>query len=327
MRYTAGMAVYTELSHNEIRDFLGAYALAPLAEAKGICSGVENTNYLLALQDGGRFILTLFEKRVAEADLPFFVGLMEELAANRVPAPMPLRAKDGQAIRRLRGRPAVIATFLEGKSAATIKPVHISGLGAHMARLHIGASGFKQTRRNSLSLPQWRSLLGRIAHRADEIVAGLADELHAEMEALEAAWPRNLPEGVIHADLFPDNVFYNAEGRLTGIIDFYFSCNDFFAYDLAICLNCWCFEKDYQFNITRAKLMLRAYNEVRPLSEEELNALPVLARGAALRFLLTRAHDWLFPVAGALVTPKDPIEYLKKLRFHRSVKHHREYGL
>ncbi len=321
------MAVYTELSHDEIRHFLGAYDLPPLQEAEGICAGVENTNYLLTLQGGGRFILTLFEKRVAEADLPFFVGLMEELAAKRVPAPMPLRAKDGQAIRTLKGRPAVMVTFLEGKSAVTIKPVHISELGAAMARLHMGALEYKHIRCNSLSLPAWRVLLEKISPHMDEIAAGLAEELQAEMAALESLWPKTLPEGVIHADLFPDNVFYDAEGQLTGIIDFYFSCNDFLSYDLAICLNCWCFEKDFQFNITRAKGLLRAYNDQRLLSEEELNALPVLARGAALRFLLTRAHDWLFPVPGALVTPKDPMEYLKKLRFHRSVKHHREYGL
>ncbi len=323
------MAVYTALTDDEIWDFLQGYDLAPLAVAEGIRAGVENTNYLLKMQNGARYILTLFEKRVAEADLPFFTGLMERLASRQVPCPMPLGGRDGVVIRRLKDRPAVMVSFLEGRGVSAIQNEHMSGLGTHMARMHLGGQGFELERPNALSLTGWQALVGKIAPRADEIAPGLARELQGEMQALAAAWPPpdGLPRGVIHADLFPDNVFYDWNGHLTGIIDFYFACNDFLAYDLAICINAWCFERTYEFNITRAKLMLRAYNDVRPLSEAELAALPTLARGAALRFLLTRAHDWLFPVEGALVTPKDPLEYLKKLRFHRSVAHHGEYGL
>lgn len=321
------MAVYTALSDAEIAAFLADYALAPLAKAEGIRAGVENTNYLITLHDGTRYILTLFEKRVAEEDLPFFAGLMERLAAAHVPCPMPLRTKGGAVIGGVKGKPAIIVTFLEGRAAGGIEPRHMGELGAHMARMHLAGQGYPVGRVNALSLDGWRTLLAKVAPRADEIAPGLAAELQQEMQALEAAWPRDLPRGVIHADLFPDNVFYGAGEKLTGIIDFYFACNDFLAYELAICLNAWCFERIYEFNITKAQLMLKAYNEVRPFSETELQALPVLARGAALRFLLTRAHDWLFRVEGALVTPKDPLEYLKKLRFHRSVKHHKEYGL
>ncbi len=321
------MAVYTELSPSEIQTFLSVYALPRLAKAEGIHGGVENTNYLLTLQDGTRLILTLFEKRVSASELPFFTGLMQQLAACGIPCPRPLLAKDHSVIQRVKDKPAIMVSFLEGKGVLAIQNIHMSELGAHMARLHLAGKDYAVTRKNDLLLAGWKALLGKIGRRADEIAPGLASELAEEMSALEASWPTALPYGVIHGDLFPDNVFYDAQGKLTGIIDFYFACNDFLMYDLAICLNAWCFEKTNGFNITRAKLMLRAYHEVRPISEEELSALPVLARGAALRFLLTRTHDRLFPVAGALVTPKDPMEYLKKLRFHRSVKHHAEYGL
>jgi homoserine kinase type II len=321
------MAVYTELSAEDISTFLGEYDLPPLEESHGIRAGVENTNYLIIVSGGARYILTLFEKRVAEADLPFFTGLMERLSAAGVPCPMPLHGKDGAVIRRLKNKPAVIVTFLEGKSVSAISPKHMSELGVHMARMHLGGQGFERQRSNALSLVGWEMLLKKIMPRADEIAPNLANELEAERHALESVWPIDLPRGVIHADLFPDNVFFDAGNRLTGIIDFYFACNDFLAYELAICLNAWCFEKIYEFNITKAQLMLRAYNEIRPLSEAELVALPVLARGAALRFLLTRAHDWLFPAQGALVTPHDPVEYLRKLRFHLGVTHHSQYGL
>jgi homoserine kinase type II len=321
------MAVYTALTDEEIWEFLQGYSLPALAVAQGIQSGVENTNYMLQLQDGTKYILTLFEKRVDEADLPFFAGLMERLAAAGVPCPMPVRAKDGQVIRRLKDRPALIVTFLQGRGITGIQPEHMSELGAHMAHMHLAGQGYEVLRPNALSLAGWKVLLAKVAPRVDEIASGLAGEMQEEMRTLEAEWPQDLPRGVIHADLFPDNVFYGAGEKLTGLIDFYFACNDFLAYDLAVCLNAWCFERVYEFNITKAKCMLRAYNDVRPFSEAELTALPVLARGAAFRFLLTRAHDWLFRVEGALVTPKDPMEYVKKLRFHRAVKHHKEYGL
>lgn len=321
------MAVYTELDTPEIEAFLAGYALPPLLEAHGIRAGVENTNYLLVVEGGARLILTVFEKRVAEADLPFFMGLMERLAQHNVPCPMPLHGKDGAVIRQLKNKPAVLVTFLEGKGIGAINTQHMSELGTHMARMHMAGEGYEQKRVNALSLSGWQGLLTKITPHAERIAPNLGKELEEEMQLLAAAWPTELPQGVIHADLFPDNVFYDPSDKLTGIIDFYFACNDFLAYDLAICLNAWCFEKQYEFNITKAKLMLRAYNEVRPLSEAELAALPVLARGAALRFLLTRAHDWLFRVEGALVTPHDPVEYLRKLRFHRSVTHHSQYGL
>jgi len=321
------MAVYTELSESEIKAFLAMYDLPPLAAAEGIRAGVENTNYLLTFADGSKRILTLFEKRVAEADLPFFAGLMQHLASQGIPCPMPVTTKEGAAIERIKNKPAVMVTFLQGKGASVIQNIHMSELGAHMAKMHLAAQNYGCARANALSLKGWKTLFAKIVSRVDTILPDLASELTTELQVLEASWPKELPSGVIHADLFPDNVFYDDADKLTGIIDFYFACNDMLVYELAICLNAWCFEKRYEFNITRAKLMLRAYHSVRPISEAELEALPVLARGAALRFFLTRAHDWLFPVEGAQVTPKDPLEYLKKLRFHRSITHHSQYGL
>lgn len=321
------MAVYTELSHNEVQSLLDEYDVPPLAQAEGIRAGVENTNYKITLQDGTRYILTVFEKRVNEADLPFFVGLMDTLSKGGVPCPRPLHARDGNALRRIKDKPAMMVTFLQGASVTAIQNQHMDELGQHLARMHLAGINHTLTRKNALSLEGWESLADKVTPRADEITTGLGNTLREEITYQRTHWPSHLPHGVIHADLFPDNVFFGTGDKLTGIIDFYFACNDMLAYDIAICLNAWCFEKGRDFNITRARALLRGYNEIRPLSEQELEALPALARGAALRFLLTRTHDWLFRVKGALVTPKDPLEYLNKLRFHHSVKHHGEYGL
>ena len=320
------MAVYTELSQNEIQDFLRAYNLPLLLKAEGIKAGVENTNYLLEFTDRSKLILTIFEKRVNENELPFFINLMD-LLANYIPSPTPIRTQNGEIITRVKEKPATLVSFLQGKSVTNIITKNMSELGKYMAKMHLAGQNYAVTRKNNLSIVGWEELLTKINGRADEISAGLTDELSDELKEISANWVSDLPRGIIHADLFPDNVFFNSDNNLTGIIDFYFACNDFLVYDLAICLNAWCFEKDLQFNITKAKAMLRAYNEVRPLSEIELAAMPILARGAALRFLLTRSYDWLFPANGALVTPKNPLEYLSKLRFHRKVKHHSEYGL
>ena len=320
------MAVYTELLQNEIQDFLQAYNLPLLLKAEGIKAGVENTNYLLEFVDSSKLILTIFEKRVNETELPFFINLID-LLANYIPSPTPIRAKNGEIITRVKEKPATLVSFLQGKSVINIATKNMSELGKYMAKMHLSGQNYAATRQNNLSLAGWEELVAKIGERADEISLGLANELSVALKEISANWVNDLPKGIIHADLFPDNVFFDADNNLTGIIDFYFACNDFLVYDLAICLNAWCFEKDLQFNITKAKAMLRSYNEVRQLSEAELAALPILARGAALRFLLTRSHDWLFPASGALVTPKNPLEYLAKLRFHRKVTHHSEYGL
>jgi homoserine kinase type II len=319
------MAVYTDVPDDELQKFAAQYAIGEVVSCKGIAEGVENSNYLLR-SETGTFILTLYERRVDPKDLPFFIGLMEHLAACGLACPTPLRGRDGIALRSLCGRPAAIVTFLDGMWPRRIQPYHCAGVGRALAELHLAGGSFAMSRPNNLSVAGWRVWLDRCRERAHEVRPGLAEELTSELDRLEAAWPRDLPRGVIHADLFPDNVFFRGE-RVSGLIDFYFACTDFLAYDIAICLNAWCFESDGGFNVTKARLLLSNYRVVRPISAAELAALPLLARGSALRFLLTRLYDWLNQPAGAMVRPKDPLEYLQKLRFHRSVGGPGDYGL
>lgn len=320
------MAVYTDVSDEDVSEFVAAYDIGGVLACKGIAEGVENSNYMLTTESGA-FILTLYEKRVDSADLPFFLGLMEHLAARGIPCPTPVKARDGVALRELCERPAAIVTFLPGLWPKRITTDHCRDLGEALARLHKAGADFGVLRANNLSIDDWRPLLNASGHDNVESVApGLYDTLMLELDYLEANWPRNLPLGIIHADLFPDNVFFR-EGHLSGLIDFYFACTDALAYDLGICLNAWCFEPDGSFNITKARRMLATYRIERGLSAEELDALPLLARGAAIRFLLTRLYDWINTPASALVVRKDPMEYLDKLRFHQGVKSVADYGL
>ncbi len=319
------MAVYTEVSDEELSAYLARYDLGELLACKGIAEGVENSNFLLHT-DAGFFILTLYEKRVDTRDLPFFLGLMEHLSDRGVTCPQPVNARDGSALGTLAGRPAVIVTFLDGLSIKHPSPRQCGMLGEAMAQLHVAAADFTIPRANAMGMEAWFSLFEQARMQADTVLPSLSSLIEDELAFLRANWPKDLPSGVIHADLFPDNVFFRS-GRLSGLIDFYFACNDFLAYDLVISMNAWCFEPDGSFNITAAMAILNNYGETRPLTEAEKQALPVLARGAALRFLLTRLVDWLNVPDGALVKPKDPLEYVRKLRFHQQVKNAGEYGL
>jgi homoserine kinase type II len=320
------MAVYTEVPVEELEEFVAQYDIGDVVSFKGIAEGVENSNYVLQT-DRGTYILTLYEKRVAKADLPFFLGLMDHLAAKGIACATPVHARDGKALRELCDRPAAIVTFLNGVCASRrITLAQCAELGRTMAEMHLAGQSFALTRRNDLSLDGWRRLFDATKPRADEIVPGLAAEIETELGALASSWPGGLPSGVIHADLFPDNVFFLG-AKLSGVIDFYFACNDYLAYDLAVCLNAWCFEPDASFNATKALQMYSSYDSVRKLTAEERAATPILARGAALRFLLTRLYDWINTPPGALVNRKDPKEYLARLRFHRGVKGPGAYGL
>ena len=319
------MAVYTDVADDELRAFIALYDIGEVLSCKGIAEGVENSNFLVTTERGN-FILTLYEKRVAPQDLPFFIALMEHLARDGVACPTPLKGRDGIALRELCGRPAALVTFLAGMWPRRIQPFHCAAVGGALAALHRAGVTFGMTRRNDLSVAGWRRLYETCRCRATEVHPGLADELGAELGLLEAEWPRELPAGVIHADLFPDNVFFR-DRDVSGLIDFYFACTDFLAYDLAICLNAWCFEADGSLNVTKARVLIGGYRRARPLSMAELAALPLLARGSALRFLLTRLFDWLNQSAGALVQPKDPLEYLRKLRFHRGITNLAAYGI
>jgi len=319
------MAVYTDVAAEDLSAFLSAYDLGELLAYKGIAEGVENSNFLLHTSRG-YFILTLYEKRVAAVDLPFFLALMEHLAARGLNCPQPVKNRAGETLGRLAGRPAAIVTFLDGMWIRRPSATHCAGLGRALAELHLAGAGFSMRRANALSVAGWRSLYETAEARADTVQAGLASAIAAELGILAARWPRDLPQGVIHADLFPDNVFFLGE-KLSGLIDFYFACTDTLAYDVAICLNAWCFETDHSYNVTKGRALLTAYAARRPLSAAELEALPLLARGAATRFLLTRLVDWLNVPPGALVKPKDPLEYHRKLRFHQAVTSVRDYGI
>jgi homoserine kinase type II len=316
------MAVYTEVSDSELEAFLAEYDIGQAESFKGIAEGVENTNYVLTTTRG-QFMVTLYEKRVDPKDLPFFLGLMDHLAERGINCPRPIHGRDGNALRTLAGKPAAVTSFLQGMWPRRVAVKHCGPVGEALAGLHLAGRDFALKRPNALSVKGWRPLFeGSRPH----IEQPLARELSAELDFFEASWPKVLPAGVIHADLFNDNVFF-LNDRLSGLIDFYFACNDFLAYDVAICLNAWCFESDNAFNATKARTLLQGYDRVRRLGDDERTALPMLARGSALRFMLTRLYDWVHTPPGALVKRKDPNEYLAKLRFHRSVTSLADYGL
>jgi homoserine kinase type II len=318
------MAVYTDVSADDLSEFLKLYDIGTLLAYKGIAEGVENSNFLVHTATGN-FILTLYEKRVAEKDLPFFLGLMEHLATRGITCPQPVKNKQGGVLGKLAERPAAIVTFLDGLWIRRPTARHCAAVGEALAQLHLAGGDFVAKRANALSIESWRPLYEHAKDRADSVRPGLCAEIVNELDTLEKSWPRDLPQGVIHADLFPDNVFFLGD-KLSGLIDFYFACTDTLAYDVAICLNAWCFEPDHSYNVTKGRALLKAYAKVRALSAPERAALPVLARGAAVRFLLTRLVDWLAVPDGALVKPKDPLEYHRKLRFHQSVKSAVDYG-
>ena len=319
------MAVYTDVTAEELGDFLSGYGIGELLSYKGIAEGVENSNYLLHTS-AGYYFLTLYEKRVAVKDLPFFLGLMAHLAKHGINCPQPVLNKSGEALGTLAGRPAAIIDFLEGVWPRKPNASHCAAIGTALAKMHLAGADYAVKRPNALSVSGWRPLFDQAASRADSVQRGLRDLLSDELDHLEKAWPTSLPQGVIHADAFPDNVLFLGD-KLSGLIDFYFACNDMLAYDVAICLNAWCFEVDHSFNVTKARAFLNAYTRERKLSAAEQQALPLLARGAAIRFLLTRLVDWLNVPPGALVRPKDPLEYVRKLRFHQGVKNIGDYGL
>ncbi len=319
------MAVYTEVTDEALAAFLAGYNLGRVSSFKGIAEGVENSNFLMQTQTG-RYILTLYEKRVREEDLPFFIGLMEHLARRGVTCPQPVRGRNGEALGRLAGRPAAIVTFLDGLWIRRPTARHCASVGEALALMHKAGADFAARRPNALSIGGWPSLFDAAEARADEVAPGLAGETAGEPAALQAIWPTGLPEGVIHADLFPDNVFF-LDDELSGLIDFDSACTDALAYDLAVALNAWCFELDASFNITKGMALINGYERVRRLTGPEIEALPVLARGAALRFMLTRLVDWLNVPPDAKVVPHDPLEYLRKMRFHRKVESARDYGL
>ena len=320
------LAVYTNITESELEDFLLEYDIGQLKALHKIDKGVENSNYFVDTEQG-RFILTIYEKRVDKSDLPFFLDLKQHLVSKDFLCPLPINTKEGHNISSIANKPAAIISFLEGKDISKIKSAHCYELGRRMAEMHCKAQDFSGKRDNNFSLPSWVEMFNNLSCKADRIKPGLADKIKYELDYLQENWPTDLPKGIIHADLFPDNVFF-LNNNISGIIDFYFACTDFMAYDIAICLNAWCFEKSGEFNITKSQKLIEGYNSVRKLSAKEVDALPILASGAAMRFLLTRLHDWPEDNdSNALVIPKDPLEYMRKLLFHKGLTKASAYGV
>ncbi|MGL1921087.1 MAG: homoserine kinase [Hyphomicrobiales bacterium] len=323
------MAVYTEVSDHKLEEFLRLYNVGQLLWCKGIAEGVENSNYILATNEG-QFILTLYEARVDENDLPFFLGLMKHLADNGLETAQPIIQNDGSIYSELCGKPAALIEFLDGVAIKAPSNQNLYQLGVETAKFHVTAESFDIKRKNGLSLNDWRPLLESCGSEIDPVAPdlekGLGRFLTEELNFLEKNWPTNLPDGVIHADLFPDNVFF-IHGQLSGIIDFYFACNEVYGYELAIIINAWCFEKNGELNTTKVRAFFRGYQSLRKLTPEELNAIPILCRGAAIRFLLTRLYDWMNVPDDALVIPKKPDEYIRNLIFHQKIKNFSEYGI
>lgn len=319
------MAVYTDVSDDELDSFVARYDIGEVTSFKGIAEGVSNSNFFLQTTRD-RYILTLYEARAPKEDLPFFIGLMDHLAAHGLSCPRPLRDRGGETLGELSGRPAALVSFLDGVSLKKPQASHCGEAGRALADLHEAGQGFAMQRPNPLSVSGWRPLADAAGARAERISPGLSKRIADELALHEASWPQGLPSGVIHADLFPDNVFFIG-GACSGLIDFYFAAQDAFAYDLAICLNAWCFEPDLSFNMTKGRALLAGYESRRRLTDAEVDALPQLTRGAALRFLLTRTVDFLDVPAGALVKPHDPLPYDRRLSFHRNISHAAEYGL
>ncbi|HTH29056.1 MAG TPA: homoserine kinase [Sphingobium sp.] len=314
------MAVYTVVPAEELAIFLRAYDCGELVSAKGIAEGVENSNYLVETTGpdgrGHRYILTLYEKRVDPADLPFFIDLLDHLGARGCRVPLFIADRAGRHLQELCGRPACLIEFLTGVSVTEPTPAQAYAAGRAMAEMHRAAGDFTSSRPNSLGIAGWAPLAASCADGLDSIAPGLAGRVAGELAHLNAVWPHALPHSVIHADLFPDNVLMLGEA-VTGLIDFYFSCTDIRAYDLAIMHGAWCFSADgSDYHADRGAALTAGYQSVMPLSAEERAAFATLCRGAALRFLLTRAYDWINTPADAMVTRKDPLAYLRRLDFY-----------
>ena len=320
------MAVYTKLSKNELESFFSKYNLGKLINYKGIEEGIENTNYFIKTEKG-EYILTLYEKRVEEKDLPFFIGLMKNLFDQKFPTPEPVINKNGNYISEINGKKAAVVSFLKGSAKKVLSPNDCFEVGLYTGKLHIITKNLSGKRENKLSINSWENIYSKVKNDCAKIHPNLTKIIEKNLELIKNKWPKDLPSGIIHADLFPDNIFFH-NGKLTGIIDYYFSCNDFYAFEIAICLNALCFEgknENLSFNETKAKKFIDGYSSIRKLNDIEKNYLKVLCQGAALRFLLTRVFDYLNLTEGAIVKIKDPLEYLKRLEFHESVKNYQDY--
>ena len=320
------MAVYTKLSENELREFFLKYNLGKLLSYEGIEEGIENTNYFIQTEKG-KFILTLYEKRVEEKDLPFFISLMRNLFDKNFPSPEPIINKNGNYISEISQKKAAVVTFLDGRAKKILTPNDCYEVGINTAKLHSITKNLTSKRENKLSVNSWKKIYTNVKKDCSKIYQKLPEIIEKNLDVIEKNWPKNIPSGIIHADLFSDNIFFKND-KISGIIDYYFSCYDFYAFEIAICLNALCFEgknENLSFNVTKSKKFIDGYSSIRKLTEEEKKSLKILCQGAAMRFLLTRVFDYLNLTKGAIVKIKDPLEYLKRLEFHDNVENYQDY--
>ncbi|MDC0418307.1 homoserine kinase [Pelagibacteraceae bacterium] len=320
------MAVYTKLNEENIKEILSYYSIGVLKEFKGIEEGIENTNYFL-LVDNKKFILTIYEKRVKEKDLPFFSDLMTGLNKADFKCPIPIKNKNNETISFFKNKSLMIVSFLEGKAKNILSPDNCKSLGREVARMHQITKNFKIERQNDLSIGSWRKIFEQVKDKCCSIHKDLPKLINSNLTDVEKNWPDDLPKGIIHADLFNDNIFFK-DDKFNGIIDFYFSCNDFYALEIAICFNALCFDglkENLSFNATKAKNFMNGYSQLRELKDSERESIKVLSQGSALRFLLTRVFDAINTVEGAIVKVKDPMEYLVRLEFHKNSKNFEDY--
>jgi len=320
------MAVYTKISESELKHFFSKYNLGKILNYNEIKEGIENTNYFVQTEKG-KFILTLYEKRVEEKDLPFFISLMRNLFDKNFPCPEPIINKNGNYISEILNKKAAVVSFLEGNAKKILTPIDCHEVGINTAKLHLITKNLNSKRLNKLSVNSWRKIYNKVKKDCSKIQSNLPNVIEKNLDEIEKNWPKNIPAGIIHADLFPDNIFFKGD-KISGIIDYYFSCNDYYAFEIAICLNALCFEgkkENLSFNVTKAKKFIDGYSSIRKITEDEKKSLKVLCQGAAIRFLLTRVFDYLNLIEGAIVKIKDPIEYLKRLEFHDGVKNYQDY--
>jgi len=309
------MAVYTSVSESKLREFIELYDIGSLISYEGILEGIENTNFKI-ITNKGHFILTIFEKRVNPKDLPFFMALQKHLAEKNFKCPIPLEDKDNNIINLLCKKSAIIITFLEGKKIDEIEPIHCLQVGEMISQFQKITKNFVPKRKNGLLIYNWKKIFNKCLEIKNHKYINLIDTIKNEFEYLEKKWPEFLPKGIIHGDIFKDNVFFK-NNKLSGLIDFYFSCNDYYAYELAITTNAWCFDKNNSFINNNFDSLLNGYLKFSKLKDDEKKNLNTLLRGAAIRILVTRLHDQLFHPQGAIVIPKDPMEYFNILKWHQ----------
>ena len=318
------MAVYTHVNKEELILFLKGYQLGQLKSFEEISEGVENTNYKL-ITEKGAYILTLYEDRVKKEDIPFFLDFMFHLSSNKINCPLPIRNKESKLISELNSKPASILSFLNGTSSKKITVEQTFEVGSVLAKIHLTGKKINIKRKNPMSINNFEELIINSAETANTISSDLNIDISNEFNRIKKNWPKDLPSGIIHADLFPDNVLFE-KNNISGVIDFCFSCIDFFSYDLGICINAWCFTEE-GFDLSLSENLLKGYQSIRKLEVSEIENLPILCSASSLRFLLTRLNDWKSEKKNAVVTPKNPKDFIKILKFNKTISSASEYGL